>query len=129
MKSRIEEAVNRKKCGYNCAQAVACSYCDITGIDEETMKNISQAFGGGLGTLDGSCGAIAGAGIVLGLANKEARKTAQATRKLMTEFKARNGSVTCKELKGVETGVVLRDCTDCVRDAAEFLEKQLSENN
>ena len=28
----IEE---RKKNGYNCTQAVACAYCDLTGIDEE----------------------------------------------------------------------------------------------
>lgn len=129
MKSRIEEAVNKKKCGYNCAQAIACTYCDIAGMDEDTMKNISQAFGGGLGTLEGSCGAIAGAGIVLGLTNKEAAKTAQATRKIMTEFKNRNGSVTCKELKGVGTGKVLRECNDCVRDAAEFLENKLAKNS
>ena len=125
MKQRIEEAVKRKKCGYNCAQAVACTYCDFAGVDEETMRHISQAFGVGMGTLEGNCGAITGAGIVLGMANKEQRKTFQDIRTIMTEFKERNGSVTCKVLKGVENGVVLRECNDCVRDAAEFLEKQL----
>ncbi len=39
MKSRVKEAVNRKIDGYNCAQAVACTYCDIAGMDEETMMN------------------------------------------------------------------------------------------
>lgn len=125
MDNRIEEAVKRKKCGYNCAQAVACAYCDYTGVDEETMKNITQAFGVGMGTMEGSCGAIIGAGIVLGMANQERQKTVKDMRTIMTEFRERNGSVTCKVLKGIETGVVLRECDDCVRDAAEFLEKQL----
>lgn len=126
MKERIEDAVKRKKCGYNCAQAIACTYCDYAGIDEETMRNISQAFGVGMGTLEGNCGAITGAGIVLGMANKEKGKTFKDIRTIMTEFKNRNGSVTCKELKGIDTGVVLRECNDCVKDVAEFLEKQLN---
>lgn len=125
MEQRIEEAVKRKQKGYNCAQAVACTYCDKLGVDEETMKHISQAFGVGMGTLEGNCGAITGAGIVLGMLNKEQRKTVQDIRAIMTEFKKRNGSVTCKVLKGIDSGVVLRECNDCVRDAVEFLEKQL----
>ena len=28
MESRVEQAAERKMCGYNCAQAVACTYCD-----------------------------------------------------------------------------------------------------
>ena len=125
MGQRAEQAVEKKKCGYNCAQAVACTYCDYEGVDEETMKHMAQAFGTGLGKLEGNCGAICGAGLVLGLANKERQKTVKDIRAIMTAFKERNGSVTCKELKGIDTGVVLRECNDCVRDAAEFLEKQL----
>lgn len=125
MEQRVEEAVKRKQSGYNCAQAVACTYCDKLGIDEESMRHISQAFGIGMGTLEGNCGAITGAGIVLGMLNKEQRKTVQDIRAIMTEFKKRNGSVTCKDLKGIDSGVVLRECNDCVRDAVEFLEKQL----
>ena len=42
MESRVEQAAERKKCGYNCAQAVACTYCDLAGIDEETARNLTQ---------------------------------------------------------------------------------------
>ena len=28
MESKVKEAVQRKMCGYNCAQAVACTYCE-----------------------------------------------------------------------------------------------------
>lgn len=125
MKERIEDAVKRKHNGYNCAQAVACTYCDYVDVDEETMKNITQAFGAGLGTLDGNCGAISGAAVVIGLANKNQSQTAADARKIMNEFKQRNTTVTCKELKGLGTGCVLRECDDCVRDAAEFLENIL----
>lgn len=127
MKTRIEEAVKRKHCGFNCAQAVACTYCDYAGMDEDTMKNVTQAFGVGLGTMEGNCGAISGAGVVLGMANKNQRKTFGDIRTIMTEFKERNSTVTCKELKGIETGKIIRDCDDCIRDAAEFLEQALKE--
>lgn len=124
--SRIEKAAQKKKSGaYNCAQAIACTYCDCAGVDEETMKKITQAFGVGMGTLEGNCGALTGAGVVLGLANSDKVKTVREIRAIMNEFSERNGTVTCKTLKGVGTGVVLRECEDCVRDAAEFLEKQL----
>ena len=53
--------------------------------------------------------------------------TLKNAREIVSRFKERNKSVTCKDLKGVETGVVLRSCPDCVRDAAEFLEDILAE--
>ena len=39
MSTRADEAVNRKHCGHNCSQAVACAFCDYTGLDEETLKS------------------------------------------------------------------------------------------
>lgn len=29
MKTRVEETITRHNKGYNCAQAVACTYCDL----------------------------------------------------------------------------------------------------
>ncbi|MCI8413724.1 MAG: C_GCAxxG_C_C family protein [Clostridia bacterium] len=127
MSSRMEEAAAKKKSGrYNCAQAVACTFCDKACIDEETMRQITQAFGVGMGTLEGNCGALTGAGVILGMVNKDQRKTVADIRAIMTAFKERNGTVTCKTLKGVGTGVILRECDDCVRDAVEFLENRLN---
>ena len=37
------------------------------------------------------------------------------------KFEQRNGATQCKLLKGVGTGKVLRECSACVADAAEFL--------
>ena len=125
MESRVKETIVRHDKGYNCAQAVACTYCDIAGVDEETMKNITQAFAGGMGTMEASCGALTGAAIALGMINKNPVKSMQNVRAIMSAFKEQNGTVICKELKGIATGKVVRACSDCVYDAALFLEQQL----
>ena len=124
--SKAELAIEKKyngKC--NCAQAVACSFAEEAGVDEETLKAATQAFGVGLATMEGNCGALSGAAMVLGLIHKDRKKTTEDIRAIMTEFKETYGTVVCKELKGVETGKVILPCDDCIRAAAELLEKQL----
>ena len=129
MQTRALQAVNKKKSGYNCAQAVACSYCDIAGIDEETMKNITQAFAVGMGSMEATCGALIGAAVVIGLVNKNKKASFADAKTIITKFKEQNKSVICKELKGIGTGEVLRECNDCVMDAAMFLEELLGEKS
>ena len=68
---RCEKAVEKKHNGYNCAQAVACSFCKEASMDEDTLKKITQGFGAGLGTMAGTCGAISGAAVVAGLINQD----------------------------------------------------------
>lgn len=129
METRKDIAAERKRCGtHNCAQAVLCTYHDYTGIDEDTIKNVGNAFAAGMGNMEGTCGAIVGAGIVLGLATKDRAKSVKAMRQIMDKFKQRNGTTQCKLLKGVGTGKVLRECPLCVADASEFLEEQLEDD-
>lgn len=123
MESRKQMAVEKKHCGLNCAQAVLCAYADIAGIDEETAIRLAAPFGAGMGNMEGTCGAITGAGLVLGLVS-EGPATKQ-MRQIMNKFRERNGATQCKLLKGVGTGKVLRECSDCVADAAEFLEEEI----
>ena len=126
MEARVEKAAEKKMCGYNCAQAVACTYCDLAGIDEETAKNMTQGFAVGIGgSTEATCGAIIGAVNILGMVKKNPRETMQSSRTILTRFKEQNGTVICKELKGITDGVVKRECVDCVRDAAAFLEAEL----
>ena len=106
--SKADLAIEKKyneKC--NCAQAVACSFAKEAGVDEETLKAATQAFGVGLATMEGNCGALSGAAMVLGLINKDRKKTTGDIRAIMTEFKETYGTVVCKELKGVDTGKVI----------------------
>ena len=123
METRKHIAVEKKHCGLNCAQAVLCAYADIAGIDEETAIRLAGPFGGGMGNMEGTCGAIVGAGLVLGLASKG--PSTKQMRQIMNKFQERNGATQCKLLKGIGTGKVLRECSDCVADAAEFLEEQI----
>ena len=123
METRKFDAAEKKRCGsHNCAQAVLCSYCDLTGIDEETSRNMTTAVAAGMGNMEGTCGAIVGAGIALSLITKDKAKAMKGMREIMTRFEERNKATQCKLLKGVETKQVLRECPDCVADAAEFLE-------
>ena len=125
METRKQIAVEKKNCGYNCAQAILCTYADLAGIDEATALRLAAPFGAGMGNMEGTCGAITGAGLVLGLSGASTRQM----RQIMNRFQERNGATQCKLLKGVGTGKVLRVCSDCVADAAEFLEEQIGLKN
>ena len=126
METRKQIAAEKLQCGsHNCAQAIVSTYADLLGLDEETAKNIANAFGGGMGNMEGTCGALVGAGIVLGLATKDRSSSRKGMRQIMMQFQERNEATQCKLLKGIGTKVVLRECTGCVADAAEFLEEQL----
>ena len=126
MENKIEEARARKRSGeHNCAQAVACTYSDLAGLDEETLLAATHAFGAGLATMEGTCGALTGAAVVVGLATGDRARSRVLIKDIMENFRKRNGSTVCRELKGIGTGCPLRQCEDCVADAAEFLEEAL----
>ena len=128
METRKSEAANKNESGkYNCAQAIICTYCDKAGIDEETACHLGNSFAVGMGNMEGTCGALVGAGIVLGLINNDRAKSMKDMKQIMTKFQERNGATQCKLLKGIETKNVLRACPDCVSDAAEFLEEVLDD--
>lgn len=135
MDTRIEETIVRHNKGYNCAQAVACTYCDLVGIDEETMFRMTEGLGLGMGGMQGTCGAVTGACILAGMKNSTGNleqpdskaSTYKLSRELVRQFEEKNQSSICKELKGVETGVMLRSCQDCIKDAAKLVEEILFE--
>jgi C_GCAxxG_C_C family probable redox protein len=133
METRVEETIARHDKGYNCAQAVACTYCDLVGLDEATMFKVTEAMGLGMGGMEGTCGAVTGACVVAGMKNSSGNlehpdskgATYQLSKKILKAFKEKNQSTICKELKGVQTGTVLRACPDCIRDAAAIVENIL----
>ena len=68
---RKEKAKKYFYSGYNCAQAVFVSIAEDYGLSEQQALDISSPFGGGMGRLQLTCGAVTGALMALGLANKE----------------------------------------------------------
>ena len=126
METRKDIAAEKKASGkYNCAQAVLTTYADLTGLDELVAMAMTDGFAVGMTNMEGTCGALVGAGMVLGLANRDRTKTRRQMRAVMEAFHERNSATQCKLLKGVDTHVVLRECPLCVSDACEFLERQL----
>ncbi|MDO4474309.1 MAG: C-GCAxxG-C-C family protein [Eubacteriales bacterium] len=130
MESRGEIARSKHLSGYNCCQAVVCTYCDVLGIDEETAFKLAEGFGVGMGSGKGICGAVSGAVMVAGMKNSEGtsnKKTKGATMKLassiVNKFEQMNGTAICNELKGKDTGNVIRTCPDCVQDAIKIVEE------
>ena len=127
--NKKETAAKFHSSGCNCAQAVACAFCDEADID--AVKSLTRRYGGGAYKY---CGALMGAVAAMNYrdgaldpenpADMEG-KNAVAAAKLLESFRAKNGSVYCRELKGRDTGVPLRSCRGCVEDAAELLEESL----
>ncbi len=133
MTERAERAVAlRKEKGYNCSQGVVCAYCDLFGLDEETAYRISEGFGSGMGLTE-VCGALSGAFILSGLKNsggvgepgKTKAKTYKDNRAMALEFKEKNQTYICRELKGVTDGIRKRSCSGCIEDACALVEKFL----
>ena len=124
METRKHLAAERKKT-CNCAQAVIATYADMVGITEQQAMNLGNAFGSGMGNMEGTCGALTGAAIIVGLATGDKLRSRKVMTKIMNQFQERNGATQCKLLKGVGTGRVLRSCEDCVADASELLENEL----
>ncbi|MEG0830564.1 MAG: C-GCAxxG-C-C family protein [Anaerovoracaceae bacterium] len=132
MEDRVKKALENHKSGYNCAQSVACAYCDLFGMDEETAFRMTEALGFGMGHM-GTCGAVTAMAAVVGMKLSDGNLTTPATKKqcykmmkaMNQEFLDKNTSVSCAELKGTTGGEVLRSCDGCVEDAARIIEKNL----
>ena len=126
METRKQLAAEKKRCNtHNCAQAVVCTYCDLVGLPEQTALDIAGAYGTGMGNMEATCGALIGAGMIVGLATKDRNLSRARMKDIISRFQQRNGATQCRLLKGVGTGKPLRDCPDCVADASEFLEEYL----
>ena len=132
MATRTEKAVEKHDKGYNCCQAVACALAEDLGFDEQVIFQAGEGFGAGMGGMQCTCGAVSGAVMAAGMKNSRFHvekptkgSTYQLSKVIAQKFQEKNGSVICKELKGVETGKVLRSCQGCIEDAVQIAEEVL----
>ncbi len=123
---RKQMAVDLKHSGCNCAQAVVAAFTDLTGMTTEEAFAAGAAFGTGMGCLKATCGALIGAGIVLGKLSYGSGPVPPKARQLLTEFEKQCGATICGDLKGAGTGKVLCPCDDCVRNAVAILERMIT---
>jgi C_GCAxxG_C_C family probable redox protein len=121
--------------GCNCCQSVVLAFADDLGLDKEMVQKMGEAFGAGMGGMQGTCGALSGALMLAGIKNSdgsvESPKTKGSTYKIAkamhARFREEAGSTICKELKGIDTGKVLMPCPACIDLAIELAEEMLSE--
>ena len=133
--------------GYNCAQAVAVAFCDVTGLDADFTAKFASPFGGGMGRLREVCGAVSGMFMVLGhlygyntpgddIKKKELYGRVQ---ELAKQFKEKCGSIVCREiLKNPPSDpnpsprtaeyYAKRPCVKMVMTAAELLDEFIANN-
>jgi C_GCAxxG_C_C family probable redox protein len=139
--TRTETALSRFEEGFNCSQAVVSVFAGDLGLDEEAALRIAAGFGGGMGRMAETCGAVTGAIMVLGLRHGTAttdreskERTYQQVAEFVRRFKARNGTVICRELLGCDLStpeglqraydenLFTTLCPKFVQDAVEVLE-------
>ena len=127
IKERQDYAATLKR-EMNGCQAVVRAFADTIPLDETTLMSLSAGFGAGMGTMEGTCGALVGAIIVAGL-RTGGNGTVALSRKILPRFKELCGGATiCRDLKGIETGKVLCSCENCVRNAVCAAEEAFAEN-
>lgn len=149
--SRADKAEQLFTSGYNCAQSVVGSFSDKMNIPLNTALKIASPFGGGMGRLRETCGALSGICIVLG--NLEGYDLAEDTdgkaklyatvQLLANQFKEKTGSFFCHDLinetdaadkspipsERNEAYYKRRSCAEIVRIAADILENYLNSQN
>lgn len=125
IQARITKAMELHARGYNCAQAVACTFADKTSFSEETIFCMTEGLGRGMGGMDATCGAISGACVLAGLKHCTANLkepdskliSYDASESCINAFKEKNGTLICRELKGIDTGTPLKSCDEYIVDA------------
>lgn len=95
--------------GYNCAQSVVCSFCDVLEMDIDDAARLASGFGGGMGRLREVCGAVSGMVLVINLLygedcekdyNKKKEHYAR-VQALAGAYREKTGSIVCRELLGL----------------------------
>ena len=133
--------------GYNCAQAVAVAFSDVTGLDEKLSARLASSFGGGMGRMREVCGAVSGMLMVVSQLygddrpdDEQGKKELYAlVQKLAGQFREQNGSIICRELLESPSSdpnpsprtaeyYAQRPCVRMVMTAADLMDEFLKNN-
>ncbi len=145
--NHAEKAVDLFQQGYNCAQAVAVAFSDVTGMDADTTARLISAFGGGMGRLREVCGAVSGMFFVTGQLygysdptdDKAKMELYALVQELAAQFKSQHNTIVCRELlknppstpaptPRTEEFYKTRPCAAFVYTAAEILDGYISQH-
>ena len=119
------------------------AFADEIGLDMEVAKKNSSAFGGGMGRMRKTCGALTGAFMVIGMKHGNTKPDDTETKlnsydmvqKLAGKFKEKHGTTECADLLEKYTNQNDKDlnhqkiiCNKLVKDAVNMLEEILDKN-
>ena len=131
MKSRVTIAKEKHRNGYNCCQAVVCTYCDLLGMNETLAFRASEAYGLGIAKRYETCGSVCAMMMLAGLKNSDAHlkqpgsklSTFDLGHKMAEQFEKWNTTCTCAILRGSD-GITdrIRSCRGCVSDCGRIVE-------
>jgi C_GCAxxG_C_C family probable redox protein len=130
---------------YNCAQSILSAYTEELGLERDQALKVATAFGGGMGRLAATCGAVTGAFMALSLKHGMIDPTDQASKEetyaavqaFARQFKARFGTLDCRDLLGADLSapggldiahdqqLFSRRCPAYIQAAAEILDELL----
>ena len=133
--------------GYNCAQAVAVAFCDVTGLDADFTARMASSFGGGMGRMREVCCAVSGMLMVAGLLygydtpgdDVSKKKHYTLVQTLSGKFREQVGSIVCREIlknppsdphptPSTAEFYKIRPCARMVSLAARILDEYIAEN-
>lgn len=127
IEGRAAQAAEWKATGQcNCTQSVLKVFEDKLPVDADILMKLAAGYAASMGCMESTCGALIGAVMVAGIAT-DGRGTPRVSKELVQTFKEMCGATICKDLKGIETGMMLCPCPECVRNAVLALGEVLGE--
>lgn len=135
--------------GYNCAQSVISVFSEELGMKRDQALKLASPFGAGIVYMQGTCGAVSGALMAIGLkygkgengTNEDKARAYEISKQFISEFKKIHQTVCCRELldgldmntpEGMarinELDYFRTRCTTYVKDAVRIAERILSEH-
>lgn len=147
--SNSNKAKNQFSSGLNCSQSIIAQYAEKYQLDIATACKLATGFGGGMGRMGNTCGALTGAYLVLGLeygsdSASQTDKKDQTYEKIQyftEKFEQKNGACNCRDLLGCdistpegyqnakEKGLTRTKCPGFVKDAVEILDNMIEQKD
>jgi C_GCAxxG_C_C family probable redox protein len=107
MEDRKKQAIDLFNNGYNCAQSVIGAYQDKLGKRTDVLMDMASGFGGGMGRLQRTCGAVTGAFMVMSSLSDHSLPGAKERlesdiQAFARRFRDHFGELNCKALLGYD---------------------------
>ncbi len=124
---RVEMAMEGRRKGYNCAQALVAAFPDVLQLPLDVALRLSCGFGSGFGGMKKVCGVMSGMTILEGFRAEDGLMgkagVYKVVRELGNDFYEACGSLECQELK---TPGAQMSCNDIIAKGIELYHDYLN---